>query len=234
MRRLATVLTVCIAFAFTIGIGTAGSSEGTLRQRLLDLAAENGFTIRGLELVDAESPAPPARGGGVKTQIASLLADYNFVLVQDGAEGVRRVVITSRKVPVSALPQHAAIRTTRRGEYHFVEARLSGPRGPGLRIQLLVDTGASMLVLPSSMIDALGYALDDLQPGVAQTANGKVDAYVASLDTVQVGAVVAHDVGVSFVDDDKLGGQGLLGMSFLGRFKLTIDDSRNRILLTEP
>jgi hypothetical protein len=40
------------------------------------------------------------------------------------------------------------------------------------------------------------------------------------------------NVAVAFLDDDKLGNAGLLGMSVLGRYQLTIDDQENRITLT--
>ncbi len=212
---------------------TAGASEGTLRQRLENLAADNGFSIRGVELIDPSAQVKSRVEGNVLAQVTALLADYNFVLIQDGKGGVKRIVIASRKVPRSARPPRASVRTVRRGESHFVQAQLSGTRGRSLRVELLVDTGASTLVLPSSMAEALGFSFDELQPSVAQTANGPVHAYLASLDAVRVGAVTARDVSVSFVDDERLGGQRLLGMSFLGRYKLTIDDSQNRILLIE-
>ena len=38
-------------------------------------------------------------------------------------------------------------------------------------------------------------------------------------------------MAVTFIDDDRLGGAMLLGMSFLGRYRLTIDDAANRIVL---
>ena len=38
-------------------------------------------------------------------------------------------------------------------------------------------------------------------------------------------------VAVSFLEGDKLGNQILLGMSFLDRFRLTIDDQHDRIIL---
>jgi hypothetical protein len=36
---------------------------------------------------------------------------------------------------------------------------------------------------------------------------------------------------VAFLDDDKLGGNGLLGMSVLGRYQLTIDDEHDLVTL---
>ncbi len=221
------------ALATIVVTTTVAASEGTLRQRLEEISADNGFAIRGLERIDVAAPVESRAEGDLLTRIAALLADYNFVLVEDGKGGVERIVITSRKAPRIAVAPRGSVRTVRRGGSHFVRARLSGARGRSLRVELLVDTGASTLVLPTSMVEPLGFSFSELQPGVAQTANGRVDAYLASLDSVRVGTVTAYDVSVSFVDDERLGGQRLLGMSFLGRYKLTIDDSQNRILLIE-
>ncbi len=42
---------------------------------------------------------------------------------------------------------------------------------------------------------------------------------------------MTRDVAVSFIDDERLGGIMLLGMSYLGRYGLTIDDDNNLITL---
>ena len=46
---------------------------------------------------------------------------------------------------------------------------------------------------------------------------------LASLRSVRVGDAEARDVAVTFVEDGQLGGKQLLGMSFLGRFRMTFD-----------
>jgi hypothetical protein len=37
---------------------------------------------------------------------------------------------------------------------------------------------------------------------------------------------------VAFLPDDRLGNNGLLGMSVLGRYQMTIDDQGNRLTLS--
>lgn len=96
---------------------------------------------------------------------------------------------------------------------------------------LLVDTGASTVVLPSSMMESLGFQPEALENRVAQTANGKVAAKVGVLSSVIVGAVRADEVRVTFVPDGGLSANNLLGMSFLERFRVTIDDAGQRLIL---
>ncbi len=52
------------------------------------------------------------------------------------------------------------------------------------------------------------------------------------LTSVEFGQAVERDVAVTFIDDSRLRGTMLLGMSFLGRYRLTIDDADNRITLS--
>jgi len=60
---------------------------------------------------------------------------------------------------------------------------------------------------------------------------------VGTLDRIMVGerglTAELEDVQVAFVDDKYLGGMALLGMSFLGRYRVTFDDDNNEILLVE-
>ena len=41
-----------------------------------------------------------------------------------------------------------------------------------------------------------------------------------------------QNVAVAFIDDARLNGNLLLGMSFLRRFRVTLDDDNNQLILT--
>ena len=92
-------------------------------------------------------------------------------------------------------------------------------------------TVTSTVVLPASMTEPLGFDPDDLEDGWSQTANGKVAVRRGTLDIVRVGTMEVEDVAVSFIADEQLRGLSLLGMSFLGRFRVVIDDDNNQIIL---
>jgi len=95
----------------------------------------------------------------------------------------------------------------------------------------MVDTGASTVVLPASMIEALGFSTRDLSEKSVETVAGAVVAKLARLDAVQVGGATVEDVAVTFIPAAYLGDQKLLGMSFLDSFKVTIDDVNDEIVL---
>jgi aspartyl protease family protein len=123
------------------------------------------------------------------------------------------------------------VKTERRGRQHVVEAELVGPNGARHMVRLVVDTGASTVVLPSSMIAPLGFRVEKLEEDEAETANGTVDVKMGTLRSVRVGQAKVSDVSVGFIEDEQIGDQHLLGMSFLGRFRLTIDDKTDRVVL---
>ncbi len=137
-----------------------------------------------------------------------------------------------RKRRIVPPPETIDIETSRRGAHHIVIAVLSGPDGDSVTVPMVVDTGASTIVLPSSLIARLGFDEEALADGVMETANRRVRGKKAVLASVEIGEAVQRDVRVTFIDDDRLGGTMLLGMSFLGRYRLTIDDADNRITLS--
>lgn len=96
---------------------------------------------------------------------------------------------------------------------------------------MLIDTCASTLVLPESMIDQLGFDRTALEAGISQTASDIVHVKVALLQAVTIGNVSVKQVHVSFMPDRALKGTKLLGMSFLSHFRFSLDDEINELVL---
>ncbi len=98
-----------------------------------------------------------------------------------------------------------------RGQFQ-VDARVDGRR-----LSFMVDTGASVIALTASDAAKLG-----LHPArsefvaTVKTANGTVRAAPATLDTVEVGDLVVHNVAALVLPDAALS-DNLLGLSFLSR-----------------
>jgi aspartyl protease family protein len=202
----------------------------TLRSQLETLAQENGIRIEGLDRLGTE---PPRQAGGDVTQrIKSLLADYNFMLVGQSGK-IERVAITSLKQLAPKPKNYGAVRTQRMGAHHQVQATLNGPNEIGIVVSLLIDTGATTLVLPESMMQRLGFNREALQDGFSQTAAGSVPVKTGMLRSVRVGDVSAENVPVSFISDQKLNGARLLGMSFLNRFRFSLDDENSELQLMQ-
>jgi aspartyl protease family protein len=87
----------------------------------------------------------------------------------------------------------------------------------GTRLRMLVDTGASLVVLPREDARRLGInpAPSEFRAAVS-TANGSVLVAPILLKEITVGGVSVRDVRAAVFPDNKLQ-VGLLGMSFLSK-----------------
>ena len=127
--------------------------------------------------------------------------------------------------------------TVRSGRHHIIRAALIGPNGRTQLVSFIVDTGATDMVLPASMIAKLGFRQSELSSVGVQTANGVTEAYRGFLKSLELGGPDHNDVlqhvPVMFLGDDDTGGYALMGMSVLGRYNMTIEDSEDRIILVK-
>jgi aspartyl protease family protein len=98
---------------------------------------------------------------------------------------------------------------------HFrVEASIDGAR-----LDFMVDTGASLVVLRASDAAAVGIRpLPVDYTATVSTANGKIKAAPAKLDRIELGGITVYDVPALVLPDAALA-QNLLGVSFLSRLK---------------
>lgn len=105
------------------------------------------------------------------------------------------------------------------GKGHFITSVTIN----GVAMPFLVDTGATMVTISSSHAKAAGIAYTSAERGVMQTANGRTMAYKVKLDTVRVGDITLNNVDGVVMENQQLGGVGLLGMSFLNRTEMRRD-----------
>lgn len=151
-----------------------------------------------------------------------------------GAEQPPAVILATEAV---SGPKTLIIHTSRRGGHHVMRAAVIGPNNRPQLVSFLVDTGATSLVLPVSMIDRLGFQFADLKSIQIQTANGIIAGTQGVLKSVQLGGPDNNDVieriTVQFVDDAAIGGQALMGMNVLSRYSITIEDKRDQIVLVK-
>lgn len=237
--RRAAWLIAALAFAMPSVLPAAGQG---VRDLLKTLAVDHGFEIEGLALIPNEPVE--ARSGDLRHRLKRLLGGYNYLVFDNDRGTIDRIVILPRGEagdlpavglptadPVPSIGEHI-VPTRRRGMHQVVDGVLIGPGLVPRSVAMIVDTGASTIVLPSSMMQSLGFQADGLQDGWAQTANGVVRAKTGILGSVSVGSVLVENVAVTFIEDARLNGNLLLGMSFLQRFRMTIDDENNHLILT--
>jgi aspartyl protease family protein len=88
----------------------------------------------------------------------------------------------------------------------------------GAPVRFLVDSGASVVALTTRDARRIGLDLDALPRSVqVSTANGKVMAATAMLETITIDRVEVQNVRAVVIDDGL--DQSLLGMSFLNQLK---------------
>lgn len=82
-------------------------------------------------------------------------------------------------------------------------------------VRMIFDTGASAVVLTLDDARAAGIDVDRLRFGVpVQTANGTGQAAIVTLDEIDIGGIVRHDIRAYVAENGALD-TSLLGMSFL-------------------
>lgn len=85
----------------------------------------------------------------------------------------------------------------------------------GVRMRLMVDTGASMVLIPYEKVRDLGINPDNLEFSVpVTTANGKSSVAPITISSITIGPVVVHNVPGAVAHPGRLK-VGLLGMSFI-------------------
>ena len=88
----------------------------------------------------------------------------------------------------------------------------------GVALRFLVDTGASMVMLPADDARRLGIDYLAAPKTRVQTAAGPISAYLITLDRMRVGAIELN--GIDGIVVDQGGQMPLLGMSFLNRVEM--------------
>ena len=139
-------------------------------------------------------------------------------LVGPGQSGAMTATATVAPPPAAQVSNnYRMVRLQSDSRGHFrVEARIDGRM-----IDLVVDTGASKIVLRESSAARLGiFPRPSEYVGRTQTANGVAKFAPVRLDRVEVDGITVRDVDAAVMPDEALG-VNLLGMTFLSRVKWT-------------
>ncbi len=111
--------------------------------------------------------------------------------------------------------QTTGVRIRKQADGHF----LAHTRTNGTRVDMIVDTGASTVVLRPSDAERVGINLDGLNYSVpVRTANGTAFAARVRLNNVSIGSVTVNNVEALVTKPGALH-ESLLGMSFLSRLR---------------
>ena len=124
-------------------------------------------------------------------------------------------------------PPSYAVPLRRDGNAMLVEALVGGT----VRTRLLLDTGAEFTVLSTAAAQRLALNLGSAAVIPLRSASGVFFAPMMKVHSIAVGEATAYDVEV-IVHDATPGLDGLLGMSFLDNFLVTISTNDEKLILT--
>ncbi|MBL8308331.1 MAG: TIGR02281 family clan AA aspartic protease [Rubrivivax sp.] len=99
----------------------------------------------------------------------------------------------------------------------------------GRPVQMMVDTGATLVTLSADEAQRIGLDYQRGQRGMTQTANGPVPVWVVSLTSLRIGDVELANVRAAVVPAPMPG--VLLGNSALSRFQMQRDNDVMRLTM---
>ena len=126
-----------------------------------------------------------------------------------------------------AEPEGFTVNLLRRGEVSFTEVILN----ESIRQHFIVDTGASFTVIRREAAKELGITIDENTPFIPiTTASSVIFNPLVTLKSVRVGEAKVENVDV-LVHDLPGNSAGLLGNSFLSKFKVVLDSINGKMTL---
>lgn len=130
-------------------------------------------------------------------------------------DGARTTVGLGQARIARSEPVAQSVRLTADLQGHFrSDAQVNGRTVP-----FVLDTGATLVALPSGEAARIGLDYQKGQRVMLRTANGATVGYLVKLDTVSLGDVTLHGVDAVVMEGGGLA-LPLLGMSFLNRMDM--------------
>ncbi|MGQ9646072.1 MAG: aspartyl protease family protein [Thermodesulfobacteriota bacterium] len=134
---------------------------------------------------------------------------------------------TPAAVQKTSEPEGFEVPLVRRHELWLAEVVLNDR----LKRYLIVDTGASFTLISRQVANELGVTIDENSPAIpASTVSGFILTPLVTLSSIRVGKAEIKDVDVA-VHTMPSGSDGLLGNSFLNKFKVMIDSVNGKMIL---
>lgn len=173
------------------------------------------FSNKAVLVVDGGKPKTYAAGAKIGSDIRLIAVSQTGATID--FNGKRETIAMGEHVnraPANGR-NSVTLQADVRGHY-MVQGQINGGS-----VQMLLDTGATMIALPASDAQRLGIDYRKGQVRYMNTANGTVPAYMVKLDRVKVGDIEINQVDA--VVQERGLPLILLGMSFLNRTEMRRD-----------
>ena len=211
----------------SFAISAHGEDPVDLFQQIQSLQSQMNIEITGLERIQDEEKV--ITRGDPEQQIEQLLVSFNHITSRNVKGQIERIVIINKKQKSEV--DQIVLPTSVQGNHFVVSVDFTGNGALWLTQDMIIDTGADVVVLPESMIDQLGLTDYPFSKQKMQTANGTTEAKIGQLKELKMAGESIENVDVAFIADSLLGKNRLLGMSVLGRYQININDKTQLITL---
>ena len=221
-----------LAISSLVLIAISAHAQGTedandLFSQIQSLQSRMNIQITGLERIQNEEKVMTS--GSLEQQIEQVLASYNHIISRNTKGLIERIVIINKKQKTEA--DRIVLPTSLKGNHFMVSVDISGNGSNWQTLDMIIDTGADLVVLPESMIAQLGLADSTFTRKKMQTANGITEVKIGKLQELRIAGETVENVEAAFIPDSLLGKNSLLGMSVLGRYQIHMDDKSQLITL---
>lgn len=177
------------------------------------------FPGKAVLVIGKSEPKTYAVGSNLGDGAKLIAADNTSATIE--INGKRQTLALGQYVHRAAPSSNASVTLQADTRGHFV---VRGQVNGGSSLDMLVDTGATVVAIPAADATRLGINYKAGKLGRASTANGLVNAYYIKLDTLKIGDIELNQVDASVIE----GGLShtLLGMSFLNRMEMRRDGEK--------
>jgi len=102
-----------------------------------------------------------------------------------------------------------------------------------INMQFIVDTGASLVIIPPNIAKRARIDMSNAKQITIQTANGATQSYMVNISSLHINQLHQQGVRAAIQQVSPDPNLGLLGMSFLNAYKMSIDHDQ-QIITLEP
>lgn len=175
-------------------------------------------------VIDGGKPRTLRAGQSSPEGVKLISADSQQAVVE--INGKRETLALGRTISAATVTvESPSIALMADGRGHFVASgQLNGAPS-----KLMVDTGASLVVLSSADAKRMGISYLQGEKGLANTASGVAPFYRITLHTVKIGGITVHQVDAGVMEGN-FPQMPLLGMSFLNRVEMHRDGTRMTLI----
>ncbi len=181
-----------------------------------DIGVVGLFPGKAVIVVDGNPPKIYAVGSSITDGVKLVAVDNVSATIE--TKGKREVLEMGQHTHRSGPSGNTSITLHADTLGHFkVQGQING----GSSVEMLVDTGASLIFMPASDAKRLGIDYKRGRIGHANTANGVITMFVIRLDSVKIGDIELNQVDAAIQEEGLP--FTLLGMSFLNRMEMRRD-----------